>query len=148
MELSKLTVKELRTLAKEHNIAGRWDMIKLELIIALNPYYSINEPKMIKPEGSDEVTDTTEKSNDVGKYLENLEVGTIMAFNLKSKDFKNENECRVMSGKFIGMTNTGNFAIQSKLGTKFIVPREDILWVKTGTKWPKWLYTRFERRGA
>lgn len=121
MDFSNKTVKELRELAKEHNIVGRWTMTKQELIDAL--IYA-------------NATKTKKSTED---YLSNIAEGTLVAF----KRSKNKNVA--MSGKFISFDN-GKVVVESKRGTIFKVSPENIVWVKTGTRWPRWVYELFNNK--
>lgn len=113
-ELAKMTVKELRELAKERNVVGRWNMSKDELIVAL----------------STKATRTTED------YLKNIEPGTLVAFQRKEG---------AISGKFVSFEN-GKIIVETKKGTAFKLNPEKILWVKTGDRWPKWVFTLFNNQ--
>lgn len=117
-ELATKTVKELRDLAKEHNIVGRWGMTKEELVNAL-----CNVQKLR----------TTED------YLNDISPGTLVAFTRgKKKDI-------AMSGKFVERTAAGKLIVETKIGTQFTLSHDDILWVKTGGRWPKWVYQKFNK---
>jgi len=47
-----------------------------------------------------------------------------------------------MSGKFISLEN-GKVTVESKKGTVFKLNPENIIWVKTGERWPKWVFNLF-----
>lgn len=139
MKLTDKTVKELRELAKEHGIVGRWDMNKEQLIIALTTNTevqnvldnkNINENIQNVPEGSQKVTKTTDD------YLANIEPGTLVAFKRK-KDVD-----IAMSGKYVSFENE-KVIIETKQGTMFKVDPQNIVWVKTGARWPKWVFAMF-----
>ena len=147
--MEKKTVKELREIAKELCIVGRWDMKKNELIEAINKVNQdfddrnisfetdciIKSEEVIKPEGSQNVTATTED------YVNNIKEGTLVAFKRDmSKDI-------AMSGKFIGYEEkTKKVIIESKRGTKYRIQKENIIWVKTGSRWPRWVYSLFNNK--
>lgn len=145
-DLTSSTVKELREVAKNLNIKGRWDMTKNELIEAIRccnltedeslPVNDCNnnKDKELNPEGSQKVSKTTHE------YLENAEVGTLIAFK------RNANKDIAMSGKYVG-TENGKVIIESKKGTLFRVSPENIIWVKTGDRWPGWVFSLFNRQG-
>ena len=122
-DLQNKTVKELRDLAKEMNISGRWDMNKQQLIEALE-HVSVSE---------DAPTKTT------ADYLSNIEPGTLVAFK------RNNNKDLAMSGKFVSFID-GKAVIETKKGTQFRVKPENIIWVKTGARWPKWVFSLFNKK--
>lgn len=118
-ELENKTVKELRELAKEKDIVGRWNMTKQELIDALS--------------NGDESKKTTRE------YLSSVEPGTLVAFK------RNKDKDIAMSGKFISFDENGKVTIESKKGTLFKVSPENVIWVKTGARWPKWVFSLFNK---
>lgn len=149
--MKDMTVKELRNKAKEFGIVGRWDMTKQQLIDALNEAtqkmndesdYSdnditfetdciIKDEVKTNPEGTQNMTATTKD------YIDNLKSGTLVAFKRDiSKDL-------AMSGKYLGDDSQGKAIIESKKGTKYFIPKANIIWVKTGARWPKWVYSLF-----
>ena len=137
-ELKNKTVKELRELAKEHGIVGRWDMNKAQLIEALSKVdveldFIISDEIKTNPEGSQNVTKTTLD------YLNSVSAGTLVAFKRGGKDI-------AMSGKLVEITTSGNVIVQSKKGTMFNLHPENIIWVKTGTRWPKWVFLLFNHK--
>lgn len=144
-DLNKKTCKELREIAKHYGVTGRWDMTKPQLIKAIEEASAgsddeimfesdciIKEEDSNQSEGSHEVTKTTLD------YLKNAEVGTLVAF---QKDFSKN---RAMSAKFISFED-GKVIVESKQGTRFKLNPENIIWVKTGERWPKWVFNLFNR---
>ena len=121
------TVKELREIAKEMGIVGRWEMSKQELIEAINAVQqSVNE--------GDDCAKRTPQD-----YLQNIGPGTLVAFK------RNKNKDVAMSGKFVGFEN-GRVLIESKKGTLFKVSPDNVIWVKSGGRWPKWVYSLFNNK--
>ena len=47
-----------------------------------------------------------------------------------------------MSGKFVGVEH-GKIIVESKKGTRYNLNPDNIIWVKTGTRWPKWVFSLF-----
>ena len=66
------------------------------------------------------------------EYIKNLRKGTILAFRVKCSE-------KVLSAMVIEI-NIVNITVETKNGTKFIIDRDSILWVKTGERWPKGIY--------
>lgn len=142
-DLNNKTCKELREIAKHYGITGRWDMNKQQLIIAIEDASGftddeimfegdciIKEEDSIQSEGSQKVSKTTLE------YLVSAEVGTLVAFK------RNSSKDIAMSGKFISFEN-GKVTVESKKGTIFKLNPENIIWVKTGERWPKWVFNLF-----
>ena len=144
-ELNKLTVKELREKAKENNIAGRWSMSKGELINALEETLQTKHVEEVKEQKSNEerkkvLTDEERKERKI-RYLRTVEPGTIVAF----KNEETHNSAR--SAKVINRdVKNGKLKLETKYGAIFIVKFEDIIWVRTGSRWPKGVYA--ELKGA
>lgn len=67
------------------------------------------------------------------KYLATLEIGSLIAFKTSSE--------KAETGKVI-KKSTFNRCVKAitNYGAEFIVKYEDILWIKTGTRWPKGIY--------
>lgn len=149
--LQSKTCKELRELAKERNISGRWDMTKPQLIEAILGTEVVGEP--VKNESvKDEVkVDNLEESGvDVEakekesasteidmqqklQYVENIAIGTIVAFRLSNG--------KVKSAKVVKKsTKNRKLKLETDYGAEYIVNYEDIVWVRTGKRWPKGVY--------
>ena len=149
MEMEKKTVKELRDIAKELKIVGRWDMTKAQLISAIEVEYASQNLSdddivfetdcIIKEDNSNQSEGTQKVSKTTDEYIKTIKEGTLVAFK------RNKNKDIAMSGKFVGFdeTNEKKVLIESKKGTLFKVNRENILWVKTGSRWPKWVFSLF-----
>lgn len=141
-DLTTKTCKELREIAKGFNIVGRWDMKKAQLIeaieqcdwtdadISFETDCIIKEGNSNQSEGSQKVTKTTLD------YLNNIEAGTLVAFK------RDANKDIAMSGKFVSFEK-GKVIVESKKGTKFKLRPDEIVWVKTGDRWPKWVFNLF-----
>ena len=144
-ELNEKTCKELREIAKHYGITGRWDMNKQELIEAIEKVSDLSDDEIMF-EGDciikEEVSNQSEGSQKVSKttrdYLNNAEVGTLVAFK------KNISKDIAMSGKFISFED-GKVTVESKKGTLFKLNPENIIWVKTGGRWPKWVFNLFNK---
>lgn len=162
-ELDKLTCNDLRGLAKNLNISGRWDMTKPELVEAIlraeNAEASVDvagEVKVAEQSANDERevdnraddTKDAEAEDKVEKesasvpnidmeqkmhYVENVEIGTIVAFRLSSG--------KVKSAKVVKKsTKNRKLKLETDYGAEYIVPYESIVWVRTGKRWPKGVY--------
>jgi len=160
--LQNKTCKELRELAKELNISGRWDMTKDQLIDAIDAVLraevventevveNANEFESAKDEcktdnhNDVEVEDKVEKksanvNNNVNidtrkmSYIENVEIGTLVAFRLSNG--------KVKSAKVIRKsTKNRKLKLETSYGAEYIVSYDDIIWVRTGKRWPRGVY--------
>lgn len=146
--MKEKTVKELREIAKELEIVGRWDMNKTQLIEAIEMAQAVQDLSdediefegdcIIKENNSNQSEGTQKVTKTVDDYLNNIEAGTLVAFKRNSKDI-------AMSGKFVSFDeNNDNLVyVESRRGTMFKIQKENIIWVKTGSRWPKWVFTLF-----
>lgn len=77
---------------------------------------------------------------DRNEYIDAIEVGIIIAFALS--------ENKAMSAKVENIKKENGKVVQvvcvAKDNKKYKVPREAILWVKTGARWPKGVYEKFK----
>ena len=149
--LQKKTCKELRELAKELNISGRWDMTKDQLIDAIlgaevventNESESAkDECKVDNQENVVEVEDKVEKESanvdvDMAQkmpYIENIEIGTLVAFRLSNGKVKSAKVTRKS-------TKNRKLKLETDYGAEYIVSFDDIMWVRTGKRWPRGVY--------
>ena len=149
--LQKKTCKELRELAKELNISGRWDMTKDQLIDAIlgaevventNESESAkDEYKVDNQENVVEVEDKVEKESanvdvDMAQkmpYIENIEIGTLVAFRLSNGKVKSAKVTRKS-------TKNRKLKLETDYGAEYIVSFDDIVWVRTGKRWPRGVY--------
>lgn len=66
-------------------------------------------------------------------YIENIEIGTIVAFRLSNG--------KVKSAKVVKKsTKNRKLKLETDYGAEYIVPYESIVWVRTGKRWPKGVY--------
>ena len=149
--LQKKTCKELRELAKELNISGRWDMTKDQLIDAIlgaevventnDSESAKDECKVDNQENVVEVEDKVEKESanvdvDMAQkmpYIENIEIGTLVAFRLSNGKVKSAKVTRKS-------TKNRKLKLETDYGAEYIVSFDDIVWVRTGKRWPRGVY--------
>lgn len=149
--LQNKTCKELRELAKSMNISGRWDMTKDQLIDTIlrakmventNKSESAkDECKIDNQESIVEVEDKAEKksANDNVNmdqkmpYIENVEIGTLVAFRLSNGRVKSAKVTRKS-------TKARKLKLETDYGAEYIVSYNDIVWVRTGKRWPRGVY--------
>lgn len=130
--LEKKTRDELRVIAKELDIKGRGHMTKDQLVRAIASATSSETAET--PDGA---------SSDSSKmeYVENAEIGTIVAFKLP--------DGRVKSAKIERRsTSRRKLKLVTQYGAEFVVPYEDIIWVRTTKRWPKGVYNLLKGKVA
>ena len=145
--LQNKTCKELRELAKDMNISGRWDMTKDQLIDAIlgaEVVENTNESESAKDECKIDNHDVVEVEDKVEKesanvdvdmaqkmpYIENIEIGTLVAFRLSNGRVKSAKVTRKS-------TKNRKLKLETNYGAEYIVSFDDILWVRTGKRWPR-----------
>ena len=148
--LKSKTCKELRELAKDMNISGRWEMTKdqlIDTILGAEVLEKNNESESAKDEckidNHDivEVEDKDEKESanvDVNMaqkmpYIENIEIGTLVAFRLSNGKVKSAKVTRKS-------TKNRRLKLETDYGAEYIVSYNDIIWVRTGKRWPRGVY--------
>ena len=70
-------------------------------------------------------------------YLDSLKLGDLVAFKLYYKNAK------MYSGKIVAMGNT-RVEVQTKNGKRFFIEKNDIQWVNTNGKWPRFVMNAFK----
>lgn len=130
--LEKKTRDELRAIAKELDIKGRGHMTKEQLVQAI--------ASATGGEAAEALNDVSSGSNKM-KYVENAEVGTIVAFKLP--------DGRVKSAKIERRsTSRRKLKLVTQYGAEFVVSYEDIIWVRTTKRWPKGVYNLLKGKVA
>ena len=145
------TCKELRELAKEMNISGRWEMTKSQLIDAIlgaEVVENTKESESAKDENKvDNQTNNVEAESQIKKesagveidmkqkmpYIENIEIGTLVAFRLSNGKVKSAKVTRKS-------TKNRRLKLETDYGAEYIVSFDDIIWVRTGKRWPRGVY--------
>lgn len=155
--LDGLTCKELRDIAKDLNISGRWEMTKAELVAAITGaksedanvggitrVQSAKEEMVIGNQDEEEkVNDESKKKSlasnnnvDTGKrleYVERVGAGTLIAFRLPTG--------KVISAKIKRKsTKRRVLQVETSYGVEHLVSFNDVIWVRTGKRWPRGVY--------
>lgn len=148
--LQNKTYKELRELAKELSISGRWNITEEQLIDAIlgakaleknnesesaKDECKIDNHKVVEVEGKTEKESASVNIDMTRKmpYIENVKIGTLVAFRLPNG--------KVKSAKVIRKsTKNRKLKLETNYGAKYIVSYDDIIWVRTGKRWPRGVY--------
>ena len=169
-ELEAMTRDDLRKLAKEREFPGRGSMTKAQLVEALADDCAQNDSKPVSDvvarqdevQAVEEVTtaqtafdgdlEVSDKDNESFKrgmmkereeqkkaerhisHVENAQIGAIVAF----KDEKG----KVRSAKIVKRSSQKKrkLKLQTAYGLDFVVSYDDIVWVRTGDRWPRGIY--------
>lgn len=153
-ELEAMKAEELRQMCKNMGISfykGKSRLTKAEMIDKLLCEVESNGEEVI--EANDKSAEQT-KSEPVksqeeieaeeaaklamrAKYIEEAKVGTIIAFRLESG--------KVISAMIVKKsTKNRKFKVETKYGAEHIVLFDEILWVRTNKRWPKFIYNLFK----
>lgn len=126
--------KELRDMAKELNISGRWDMSKSQLIESIESAQKKDQEEVETNEekNGNDCTDVHEHRN-TGDYIENVSVGTLVAFKLHNGKVKSAKVERKS-------TKRRALKVVTEYGAEYIIGFDDVLWVRTGKRWPRGVY--------
>lgn len=95
-----------------------------------------NEEKQETQKIEEEVKTETNPDDNVGQkmsYVENIKVGVLVAFKLSNGKVKSAKVAKKSSSK-------RKLLLETEYGKTYIVPYEDIIWVRTGNRWPKGVY--------
>lgn len=163
--LEKMNKKELREIATDLKIVGRWEMTKPQLIEAILGAKSVEENKVEEVNSNDglksakdeskvdnrevenvEVEDKDENEsanidNQKASYIENVEIGTIVAFRLSNGKVKSAKVTKKS-------TKNRKLKLETDYGAEYIVSYDDIIWVRTGKRWPKGVYNLLKGLGV
>lgn len=153
-ELLKLTNTELVAMCKEREISvykGKGRLNKQEMVDKLVEFGTNNPDKemvtspelkeelkeVVKENPVPEVEDVTQITpwvvGDKDEFIENAQVGTLMAF-LDGKK-------KPRSGKMVNRSAKRRLVkLVTEFDAEFTVSYDDILWVKNGNRWPKCVY--------
>lgn len=153
-ELEAMKAEELRQMYKDMGISfykGKSRLTKAEMIEKLLCEVESNGEEVV--EANDESAEQT-KSEPVksqeeieaeeaaklamrAKYIEEAKVGTIIAFRLESG--------KAISAMIVKKsTKNRKFKVETKYGAEHIVLFDEILWVRTNKRWPKFIYNLFK----
>jgi hypothetical protein len=140
-ELGKETVRQLLEIAKSNGIVGRHAMRKQQLIDALvdDEEKRHVESRLSESRIDDAPHHSIDRTVKESVYLCSAKEGTVVAFKKKNTD-------RVASAKIVSnCVEKQTLQVQTSRGKYFSVPYNDVLWVKTGTRWPRGVFELLRR---
>lgn len=119
-ELGKKKVRELMKLATSLGIKGAWSMKKDDLI---------NQISELKSD------------DDKNDRIQNAPIGTIVAFKAPGG--------RVRSAKIkLRSTAKKRLLVCTEYNAEYNISYDDVIWVKSGKRWPKGVYNLLKGRAA
>ena len=153
-ELEAMKAEELRQMCKNMGISfykGKSRLTKAEMIDKLLCEVESNGEEVVEAndESAEQAKSEPVKSQEEieaeeaaklamrAKYIEEAKVGTIIAFRLESG--------KVISAMIVKKsTKNRKFKVETKYGAEHIVLFDEILWVRTNKRWPKFIYNLFK----
>ena len=153
-ELEAMKAEELRQMCKNMGISfykGKFRLTKAEMIDKLLCEVESNGEEVVEAndKNTEQIKSEPVKSQEEieaeeaaklamrAKYIEEAKVGTIIAFRLESG--------KVISAMIVKKsTNNRKFKVETKYGAEHIVLFDEILWVRTNKRWPKFIYNLFK----
>lgn len=128
VKLESMNCDELRTMAKKYQVQRYKHNRRLkkdELIKSLVRREAVIEferSRVMAREGAERKT----------QYLDTAAIGTLVAFAYNGG---------AKSAKIIGRsTKDKKLEVETEYGARMVISYEDVLWIKTGTRWPKGIY--------
>lgn len=132
-ELKGMKVSELLEIAKLLNIQCRHSMRKQILIDSIIQSQGVT--RSLDDELAEEVESQWHQDDAKGDtkatYVENAKIGMLIAFKV--------NDRKALSGMIEEIHQAG-FVVKTKNGVRFNVRKKNVMWVKTGDRWPRGVY--------
>lgn len=117
----EMIVPELRALCKERGLKG-YAHAKKAILIGMLVENDPPEPPKVQPNWE-------AKAN----YVDNVSKGTIVAFKVDDDKVKSAKVVRKSSKEKM-------LKCVTSYGKEYLVKYSDVIWVKTGTRWPRGVY--------
>lgn len=133
-ELEALKVAELAAICKEKGIChykGKNRFTKKEMVEAILGTSKDDEEPMAQREGTNSAMNVSQLPG-TPKYLENVEVGNLVAFKEESGRL---NTAMVKNVSF----KRKQLKLETKYGKVFVVSFDNVIWVKTKDRWPRFV---------
>lgn len=138
-QLEGMKAKEIQKVAsREFGIKGAYDMRKGECVDRILEYQ--REFQKAEREAERKIKEV-EKTESKEAYLEGAPLGTLVAFKVPDTVIVRPGEKKVKSAKIVGRNvSKKKLRLQTEYDAFYIVPFENVLWVKTGSRWPRSIY--------
>jgi hypothetical protein len=141
-ELLGMTKKEIAEVAKEKGIArykGKSMLTKDELIDKIMMFEDISSDiqKAIYESGVENNLEKQNSKQPLGKqyYIDTIEIGVLVAFRDQYRSGK------MNTAKVVNISRKNKkLKLETQYGRQYIISFDEVLWVKTGPRWPSWIY--------
>lgn len=135
-ELESMKVADLKKICKERGVKhyhGKNCFKKDEMVEAILKAENETESSSNVEETAKNKTKESARAKQVEMYIENAKVNTVVAFRLPNG--------KVKSAKIVKRSTINRkFMLETEYGAQYVVPFNNIIWVKTGKKWPRGVY--------
>lgn len=136
-ELMEKKKSEIMKIAEELGVnryKGKNALTKEELVDnIISTQQANNHDKKSNEKQQVENKDISESRDVKDRYLDTAEIGCLVAFKIETG--------KVKSAKIVKRSTSGRkLKVETAYGMEYIVPYDNVLWVKTGTRWPKGVY--------
>ena len=136
-ELMEKKKSEIMKIAEELGVnryKGKNALTKEELVDnIISTQQANNHDKKSNEEQQVENKDISESRDVKDRYLDTADIGCLVAFKIETG--------KVKSAKIVKRSTSGRkLKVETAYGMEYIVPYDNVLWVKTGTRWPKGVY--------
>lgn len=134
-QLEKMNKQELKTICEENNIPhyhGKNIFRKGEMVEAI-----LLSEEAVQTEGTADANTQSSVDTDDGSKVDrinNAPIGTLIAFYEPGTSKANTAKITNRNKK------KGLIKCETQYGKEFIVPFDNIMWVKTGNRWPRGVY--------
>lgn len=132
--LKGLTVNELRKYASSIGVKNSHSFKKAELVEAiLEAEKAIDANKKCVANKTNDTTNVGINMGQKMQYIESANIGTLVAFRLPNG--------KVKSAMIVKKsTQNRKFMVETDYGVQHIIHYEDVVWVRSGKRWPKGVY--------
>lgn len=136
-ELMEKKKSEIMKIAEELGInryKGKSALTKEELVDnIISTQQANNHDEKSNEKQQVENKDISESRDVKDRYLDTADIGCLVAFKIETG--------KVKSAKIVKRSTSGRkLKVETAYGMEYIVPYDNVLWVKTGTRWPKGVY--------
>lgn len=136
-ELMEKKKSEIMKIAEELGInryKGKSALTKEELVDnIIGAQQANNHDEKSNEKQQVENKDISESRDVKDRYLDTADIGCLVAFKIETG--------KVKSAKIVKRSTLGRkLKVETAYGMEYIVPYDNVLWVKTGTRWPKGVY--------
>lgn len=147
-ELQKIKCRDLMKMGTKLGIKGAWNLRKAELIEAI-----LRAEESAEKVTSAKVNNEIDNQDSIGaenqrekqsanvdvdlegkrRRVEGIEIGALVAFKLSNGKVKSAKVSRKSS-------KNKKLKVETEYGATYIIAFEDVIWVKSGKRWPRGVY--------